>query len=286
MNAAAAPPLFTLDAVHHTYANGQRGLADCSLHIARGSRTVLLGANGCGKTTLLLHLNGLLRASSGRLLVDGAPLAHDRASLDALRRRVGLVFQNPERQVFSASVAEDVAFGPLNLGLPAAAVRARVAQALAAVGMGEYADAAVHQVSFGQQKRVCLAGVLAMEPEVLLLDEPMAGLDAALQHELEQLFSQLAARGATLVLSSHDVDFAFRWASDIHLLADGRCLASLAAGALPAHAAALAAAGQPLPAVVALHNRLSARGVLPATPVPRSLAALLAQLDSPVQDSA
>ena len=108
---AAAPPLFTLDALHHTYANGQRGLADCSLQIARGSRTVLLGANGCGKTTLLLHLNGLLHASSGRLLVDGAPLAHDRASLDALRRRVGLVFQNPERQVFSASVAEDAAIG-------------------------------------------------------------------------------------------------------------------------------------------------------------------------------
>lgn len=261
----------------HRYADGSFGLDGCSLAIRRGSRNALLGANGSGKTTLLMHCNGLLQPSAGSLRFAGAPLDMSRAGLAALRRQVGLVFQNPDRQLFSASVVEDVSFGPLNLGLDEATVRVRVAEALAAVGMSEQVNRPVHHLSFGQKKRVCIAGVLAMQPEVLLLDEPMAGLDAAMQHELLAVLDRLAGQGITIVLSTHDVDFAYRWADDIHLLAAGRCLASFAAAELPAQAPALKQAGQPLPAVVALQGALAARGIAAGAPA-RSLDALLAQL--------
>ena len=276
--------LLELQAVSHVFADGSRGLDDCSLGIRRGSRNALLGANGSGKTTLLLHLNGLLQPSAGCIRIDGCPLDYGRSGLAALRRRVGLVFQNPERQLFSASVFEDVSFGPLNLGLDEAGVRARVAQALAAVGMAEQAERPVHHLSFGQKKRVCIAGVLAMQPELLLLDEPMAGLDPGMQDDLLRVLDDLAARGISIVLATHDVDFAYRWADDIHLLAAGRCTASFAAAELPQQAAALRAAGQPLPAVVALHQALVARGVLPARPVPCGLPQLLALLAAPAAE--
>ncbi len=267
-------PLIELHAVEHRYPDGSAGLDGCSLRIAPGSRNALLGANGSGKTTLLLHLNGLLQASAGRIDFAGQPLANGRDGLNALRRRVGLVFQNPDRQLFSASVVEDVSFGPLNLGLDEATVRVRVAEALTAVGLADLANKPVHHLSFGQKKRVCIAGVLAMQPEVLLLDEPMAGLDAGMQDELLALLNKLSARGITILLSTHDVDFAYRWAEQIHLLAAGRCIASFAAGELPQQANALAAAGQPLPAVVELHGTLCNLGHLAATPAPRSLGEL------------
>ncbi|MBI2308129.1 MAG: ABC transporter ATP-binding protein [Rhodocyclales bacterium] len=265
-------------AVGHIYADGQAGLNGCSLAIRRGSRNALLGANGSGKTTLLLHLNGLLRPSDGVVRIDGTPLDYRRAGLAALRRRVGLVFQNPDDQLFSASVVEDVSFGPVNLGLDAATVRARVAAALAAVGMDGEAERPVHHLSFGQKKRVCIAGVLAMQPELLLLDEPTAGLDAAMQADLLGLLGTLSARGLTVVLSTHDVDLAYRWADDIHLLAAGRCIASFAAERLAQHGAALATAGQPLPAVVEVHRALVARGLLAEAPAPRCHEQLLAAL--------
>ncbi|MEF8728487.1 MAG: ABC transporter ATP-binding protein [Accumulibacter sp.] len=270
--------LLDVQTISHVFADGSRGLDDCSLGIRRGSRNALLGANGSGKTTLLLHLNGLLQPSAGCIRIDGCPLDYSRSGLAALRRRVGLVFQNPERQLFSASVFEDVSFGPLNLDLDEDGVRARVAQALAAVGMADQAERPVHHLSFGQKKRVCIAGVLAMQPELLLLDEPMAGLDPGMQDELLRVLDELSAGGISIVLATHDVDFAYRWADDIHLLAAGRCTASFAAAELPQQAAALHAAGQPLPAVVALHRLLVARGVLPAEPVPGGIPQLLALL--------
>lgn len=265
-------------ALGHIYADGSTALVDCSLSLRRGSRNALLGVNGSGKTTLLQHLNGLLRPTSGSVAFDGKPLDYGRGALNALRCRVGLVFQNPDHQLFSSNVFEDVSFGPLNLGLDAATVRQRVATALSAVGMSELADKPVHHLSFGQKKRVCIAGVLAMQPDLLLLDEPMAGLDTPMQADLLAVLDQLSASGITILLATHDVDFAYRWADQLHLLAAGRCVASFAAGDLPGQAPALAAAGQKLPAVVDLHRALQARGQLAAQPVPRSLDALLATL--------
>ncbi|MRX09328.1 ATP-binding cassette domain-containing protein [Pseudoduganella sp. FT25W] len=271
-------PLLELQAVDHTYPDGSTGLRDCTLTLQRGRRYALLGPNGAGKTTVLQHLNGLLQPTAGTLRHDGQPYDYSRKGLTSLRSRVGLVFQNPDRQLFSALVEEDVSFGPLNLGLPADEVRARVAAALDAVGLLGQARRAVHQLSFGQKKRVCIAGVLAMEPEVLLLDEPMAGLDAPMQTELTALLDRLAARGVTILLSTHDIDFALRWADDIHVMAAGRCIASGPAQQLAAQTEVLQAAGQRPPAALALHAELVALGVLPEGQAPRSIDALLDSL--------
>ncbi|MYM32829.1 ATP-binding cassette domain-containing protein [Duganella sp. FT94W] len=270
--------LLELRAVGHTYPDGSIGLQECSLVLQRGRRYALLGENGAGKTTVLQHLNGLLRPGAGTLHYDSQPFDYSRKGLTTLRSRVGLVFQNPDRQLFSALVEEDVSFGPLNLGLPDDEVRRRVATALDAVGLRAYGRRAAHQLSFGQKKRVCIAGVLAMEPEVLLLDEPMAGLDAPMQAELTALLDRLAACGVTIVLSTHDIDFALRWADDIHIMSAGRCIASGPAQQLAAQADTLRVAGQRPPAALALHAELVALGVLPAGQAPRSIDALLDQL--------
>jgi len=269
-------PLLELSQVSYRYPDGSVGLDGCTLRIARGSRNVLIGANGSGKTTLFQHSKGLLRPQAGVVRYDGKDIDYGRAGLRDLRSKVGMVFQNPDHQLFSASVQEDVSFGPLNLGLDMATVRQRVTAALQAVGMLEHADKAVHNLSFGQKKRVCIAGVLAMEPELVVLDEPMAGLDHAMQKELLAVLDGLHQRGITLLLATHNIDFAYRWAEHIHLMAAGRCTASLNAGELGEHAAALAAVGLPLPEVIKLHRGLVERGILPPGPPPRSAANLLA----------
>lgn len=271
-------PLVKLESVEHAFADGSAGLRGCTLALGQGRRHALLGANGAGKTTLLLHLNGLLRPTAGLLQWHGQPYDYSRTGLTTLRSRVGLVFQNPERQLISALVEEDVAFGPLNLGLDDATVRTRVAASLDAVGLGGFGHRPVHHLSFGQKKRACIAGVLAMEPEVLLLDEPMAGLDLPMQADLEALLDRLAARGVTVVLSTHDVDFAYRWADEIHMMAAGRCIASTPAPELASQGEALGAAGQRLPQALALHTELAKRGLLPSGAAPRSIDALLAVL--------
>lgn len=275
---ASPEPLLELAGVSYAYADGSVGLAGCSLAIGRGSRNALIGANGSGKTTLFQHANGLLRPQAGQVSYGGQAVDYGRAGLRRLRSRVGMVFQNPDHQLFSASVREDVSFGPLNLGLSDAAVRRRVDAALEAVGMAAAADKAVHHLSFGQKKRVCIAGVLAMEPELLVLDEPMAGLDHGMQDELLAILDGLHGRGITLLLATHDIDFAYGWADAIHLMAAGRCVASLAAADLPAQGERLAAVGLPLPAVVAIHRVLAAKGLVPHQP-PRSASELLAGLE-------
>ena len=275
--------LLELDAVTFRYPDGNVGLDDCSLSIRRGSRNALIGANGSGKTTLFQHANGLFRPQSGVLRYAGEPFDYSRSGLNRLRRNVGLVFQNPDQQLFSASVREDVSFGPLNLGLDTDTVRRRVEEALRAVDMAVYADRPVHNLSFGQKKRVCIAGVLAMEPQLLILDEPMAGLDQAMRAELLAVLDGLHARGITLLLATHDIDFAYRWADAIHLMDAGRCTASFSATALAgdgAAADALTAAGMPLPGVVALHRCLARHGLDTASPLPRSLDDLIEHLNT------
>ena len=271
--------LLELAEVGYRYPDGSVGLNGCSLGIRAGTRNALLGANGAGKTTLFQHTNGLLRPQSGTVCYAGKPVDYGREGLRRLRSEVGMVFQNPDRQLFSASVREDVSFGPLNLGLDVDTVRQRVNTALEAVGMAHCADKAVHNLSFGQKKRVCIAGVLAMEPQLLILDEPMAGLDNPMREELLAVLGGLHERGITLLLATHDIDFAYRWSDHIHLMAAGRCMASLDAADLANHTDALAAAGLPSPSVIELHRQLVQRGVLPEQPRPRSQRELIALLN-------
>lgn len=250
----------TLDGVSYRYPDGTPALSDCSLQIRRGSRTAVLGANGAGKTTMFLHLNGILRPSAGQVYRDGVPLDYSRSGMKRLRSQVGLVFQNPDSQLFSASVREDVSFGPMNMGLAETEVRLRVEEALLAVGMAENADKPVHNLSYGQKKRVCIAGVLAMQPEVVVLDEPMAGLDAAMQDELTAVLNLLQKNGMTIIIATHDLDFAYGWADEAIVLQSGRLLATgIATDILTQENVCKALGARPL--VAEINRRLSLIGI-------------------------
>ncbi|AJF05508.1 energy-coupling factor ABC transporter ATP-binding protein [Geoalkalibacter subterraneus] len=258
--------ILEFQAVHYSYPDGSRGLDDCTFMIAEGERTAVLGANGAGKTTLLLHTNGLLQPQQGEVLYDERLLNYRRAELVRLRTDIGMVFQNPDSQLFSASVREDVAFGPLNLGLAAEEVQHRVDRALAAVHLNDCAHKPVQHLSFGQKKRVCLAGVLAMHPRVLILDEPMAGLDPAMQDELLNLLNELHASGLSVVLATHDLDFAYQWSNTMVIMDAGKCVARIPTDALSAQQEVLTRFGLGLPFVVQVWNALgSPRSTPPRT---------------------
>ena len=227
----------------YAYPGGVPALAGLDLEVRRGRRLAILGPNGAGKTTLLLHLNGTLKPATGRILLDGTPVAYDRAGLAIWRRRVGLVLQDADDQLFAPSVFEDVSFGPMNLGLGENEVRDRVGAALAALDVADLAERPTHMLSFGQKKRVAIAGAVAMRPEVLLLDEPTAGLDARSAKRLLATLAELEAGGTTLVFTTHDVDMAHRFAHDAALFDRGRVIATGAAASLLVDAAAMDLAG-------------------------------------------
>jgi cobalt/nickel transport system ATP-binding protein len=203
--------------VRFRYPNGVAGLDGVDLSVRHGERVAVLGPNGAGKTTLMLHLNGLLRGS-GELRVAGLEVGRDDER--ELRGRVGLVFQDPDDQLFMPTVREDVAFGPLNLG--AADVAARVDAALATVRMADAADRAPHQLSLGQRRRVAIATVLAMDPELLVLDEPSASLDPRSRRELLQMLGRLEQ---TMLVVTHDLLFAAELCERAVILSAGRIVA-------------------------------------------------------------
>jgi cobalt/nickel transport system ATP-binding protein len=208
--------------VSYTYPDGQPALSGVDLTVAAGERVALLGPNGAGKTTLVLHLNGIL-TGTGTVTVGGLTVdPRDRAGLAEIRRRVGVVFQDPDDQLFLPTVAEDVAFGPANLGLRGDELRARVDSALAAVGMADQADRAPHHLSFGQKRRVAVAGVLAMDPELLVLDEPSSNLDPAARRELAEILQRLPV---TVLMVTHDLPYAYQLCSRSVILDGGRIVA-------------------------------------------------------------
>jgi cobalt/nickel transport system ATP-binding protein len=211
-----AAPALRLDGVAYAYPGGRQVLYGVDLEVAAGERVAVLGPNGAGKTTLMLHLNGVLRAGAGTVEVAGLPV--DEANLREIRRRVGIVFQDPDDQLFMTTVRDDVAFGPANLGLTGEALAARTEGALAAVGMGHVADSPPHHLSGGEARRVALATVLAMEPDVLVLDEPSSHLDPLARSELAAV---LAGLDTTLVVVTHDLPYALQLCPRSVLLDDG-----------------------------------------------------------------
>ena len=200
----------------------RRVLRGADLEIPRGQRLALLGANGSGKTTLLRTLAGSVKPNRGEVRVDGSPVSFNRAGLRAHRQVVQLVAQNPDDQLFAADVYRDVSFGPLNLGLTGVEVRDRVTRALDVLSIEDLAGRPIHELSFGQRKRVAIAGALAMRPCVMLLDEPTAGLDPQGVDEMVAALESLLQAHTTVVISTHDVDFALWWADSVAVLVDGQ----------------------------------------------------------------
>jgi cobalt/nickel transport system ATP-binding protein len=199
-------------------------LQSVSLKVPVGQRCGLIGQNGCGKTTLFLIANGLYKPQQGHVRWMGEPFKYDRSSLTRLRQQVGLVFQNPEHQLVATTVEEDISYGLYNLGLPEAEIRRRVQEALAKFQLTELAQQPIHNLSLGQKKRVSIADVMVLNPQLLLLDEPTAYLDprhtAALRDQLQSIHST----GTTILLASHDLDFLYRWADWIFVMDRGRLI--------------------------------------------------------------
>jgi cobalt/nickel transport system ATP-binding protein len=253
------------------YPGGVPALAGLDLRIEKGRRLAILGVNGSGKTSLLLHLNGTLRPQSGEVMLEGVPIGYSRAQLAALRRRVGLVLQDADDQLFAASVEQDVSFGPLNLGLDEAEARKRVDEALQALRIADIADRPTHMLSFGQKKRAAIAGAVAMRPEILLLDEPTAGLD---QHGVEGLLDalqKLHASGTTLVFTTHDVDLAYAFADDVALFEGGKVIREGPAVDVLADDSAMARAQLRQPFVLSIGLAARSSGLLDAmAPLPRT----------------
>jgi cobalt/nickel transport system ATP-binding protein len=266
----------------HTYPGAVNALDRLNLYVERGRRLAILGANGSGKTTLLLHLNGTLRPQSGQVLLDGQPTGYDTPSLTAWRRRVGLVLQHADDQLFAASVAEDVSFGPLNLDLDEAETRRRVDYALKALHIQDLADRATHMLSFGQKKRVAIAGLLAMQPEILLLDEPTAGLDHQGTEDLLSVLDELGKANTTLVFTTHDVELAYRFADDVAIFNAGRTLAQGPTADILSNDALLSSAALGAPLLLKIGLRARELGILAANdPLPRTPEAVLSLLSSP-----
>jgi cobalt/nickel transport system ATP-binding protein len=255
------PVLVTLRGASFAYEDGPVVLGDLDFEVHEGRALALLGRNGSGKTTLMRLLSGGLRPRTGELAVEGRPVTYDRKGLTRLRTTVQLVVQDPDDQLFAASVAQDVSFGPLNLGLPDAQVRARVDEALGALGIGALADRPTHLLSYGQRKRTAIAGAVAMRPRVLILDEPTAGLDPDGQERLLATLDELRRSGTTVVMATHDVDLALRWADDAALLTPSGARTGPVATML-ARTDLLQQAGLRLPWGIAVAQLLREQGLL------------------------
>ncbi|MGO0059661.1 energy-coupling factor ABC transporter ATP-binding protein [Brevibacillus fluminis] len=209
--------------LHYTYPGAKEpAIRDLTLSVPAGKKSVLLGRNGCGKSTLFLAANGLCRPDAGTVFWRGKPVAYDRRSLLALRRDVGLVLQDPEQQLVAGTVAEDISYGLCNQGLPDYEVKEKVQAALERFQLTELADRPLHQLSLGQKKRVSLAGVMVLSPQLLLLDEPTAYLDPSQTRRLIEELEQIHQAGTAILMATHDLELAWSWADWVFVMENGR----------------------------------------------------------------
>jgi cobalt/nickel transport system ATP-binding protein len=272
-------PVLELREVQFAYPTMPAALNNISLRIRRGGKIALVGPNGAGKTTLLLMCNGTLRPGRGEVLLNGTPVRYDARSLRRLRKTVGLVFQNSDMQVFAPTVYQDVAFGPLNLGVEGEQLNTVVQHALHNVGLAGYERRPPHHLSGGEKKRVAIAGILAMDPQVLVFDEPTASLDPAGAEEIMDLLDELNLAGRTIVLSTHDVELAYRWADEVVFMHEGSILASGPPCEVFGDENLLQRARLKPPMIVDLFCQLVRRGMIGATDTPSGMLSLLAVLE-------
>lgn len=213
-------PSLEIKQLAFAYPDGNQALFGVDLQIAKGERVALLGPNGAGKTTLVMHLNGIHPAQHGEVLIAGEKIdIENKAALKRIRSQVGIVFQDPDDQLFMPTVREDIGFGPYNLGLRGYELDQAINNALAQVGMLDFIDRAPHHLSFGQRRRIAVAGVLAMKPEILVLDEPSSNLDPASRRELAEILKSLEI---TLLMVTHDLPYALELCPRSLILSGGK----------------------------------------------------------------
>ncbi|WP_458863800.1 energy-coupling factor ABC transporter ATP-binding protein [Acidaminobacterium chupaoyuni] len=211
--------------LEYSYEDDRQALRGVSVSFHSGERTAVMGSNGAGKSTFFLLCNGVLEPRRGEVIFGGKPVGHKKAERMELRRRVGIVFQEADTQILAPTVEAEISFGPMNLGLSKEEVRRQVDGAVAEMELENFRDRAPHALSGGEKKRVTIADILAMEPQLILLDEPASSLDPKGSENLETTLKELSVRGIALAVATHDVDFAWRWAERILIFHEGKILA-------------------------------------------------------------
>lgn len=206
------------------YPDGTKALSHVDMQIERGKKVALIGANGAGKSTLFLHFNGLNKPESGEICFDGIKLNYSNNELMKHRKEIGIVFQEPDHQLFSASVLQEISFGPMNLKLNKAQILEKVEAAMEATGISLLKQKPTHFLSYGQKKRVAIASILAMEPNVLILDEPTSGLDPKNSDLVLDILNKLNKAGKTILISTHDIDMAYTWADYVYVMDQGKVI--------------------------------------------------------------
>jgi len=247
--------------VEYQYPDSTKALCGVDLEVKKGKKTAILGPNGAGKTTLLYLFNGTLKPSEGAIFLNGTSMRYDARSLREVRRTVGMVFQNPDDQLFAPTVKQDVSFGPLNLKLSMEEAERKVSESLKIVGMTGFEKNPPHHLSTGQKKRVAIAGILAMDPEILIFDEPLSGLDPHAQADLIEMLDEFNAEGKTIVISTHDVNLASTWTDEIYLLQKGEVYAAGSPREIFADEELITGANLRSPMVVKTHREFEAHNI-------------------------
>ena len=232
------------------------------LEIERGKKVAFLGANGAGKSTFFLCLNGIHRPAEGKLYLDGEPVDYSRKGLLELRKKVGIVIQDPDNQLFSASVFQEISFGALNIGMSEEEARDKVNLVMDALEITPFRENPVHALSGGQKKQVSIADVVVMEPEVIILDEPASSLDPKHTMIVNRIIDMLSKRGITVLISTHDVDYALDWSDEVVIIDEGKVLAKGAPEDVFEQDEILAKANLKKPAAIELFDSLASKGIL------------------------
>lgn len=253
----------------YTYeGNEEPALRGVNLKISRGKKVAFLGGNGSGKSTFFLCLNGIRRPDRGRILIDGEPVKYTRKGLLDVRRKVGIVFQEPDNQLFSASVYQEISFGILNLGADEKTAGQEVNRVIDELGIAPFQDRPAHALSGGQKKLVAIADILVMHPEVMILDEPTAALDPKHTRIVQEIIARLTESGITVLMATHDMDYAYGWADEIVLMHEGRVLRSGTPAEVCSDSAALDRTNLEMPSVLRLYNIMTEKGILPPGGIP------------------
>lgn len=257
------------------YQDGTQALNKLNLKIERGEKLALMGANGSGKSTLFFNLNGISRPSSGEIWVDGKPIEYDREGLLDVRKKIGIVFQDPDNQLFSANVKQEISFGPLNLGFSQEETGEKVEAVMRELNIEGLAAKPTHFLSGGEKKRVAIADVLVMEPEVMIFDEPASGLDPKHIRLIDELVEQLNSKGMTILIATHDASRTLSWADRVVLLHEGEKLAEGRPEEIFRQEDLLAKTNLEKPPILEMYDNLVNFGIIePADQVPRDMKAL------------